>query len=42
MPIEKDFDNKRVVVVGGSSGVGLSMVERYWFNVTVISTQKGR
>ena len=27
MPPEKDFDNKRVVIVGGSSGIGLAVAE---------------
>jgi NAD(P)-dependent dehydrogenase (short-subunit alcohol dehydrogenase family) len=28
MPPEKDFDNKRVVIVGGSSGIGLAVAEQ--------------
>jgi NAD(P)-dependent dehydrogenase (short-subunit alcohol dehydrogenase family) len=28
MPPEKDFDNKRVVIVGGSSGIGLAVAEK--------------
>ena len=28
MPAEKDFDNKRVVIVGGSSGIGLAIAEK--------------
>jgi NAD(P)-dependent dehydrogenase (short-subunit alcohol dehydrogenase family) len=28
MPTEKDFYNKRVVIVGGSSGIGLAVAER--------------
>ena len=28
MPTEKDFDNKRVVIVGGSSGIGLAIAEK--------------
>jgi NAD(P)-dependent dehydrogenase (short-subunit alcohol dehydrogenase family) len=28
MPTEKDFDNKRVVIVGGSSGIGLAVAEQ--------------
>jgi hypothetical protein len=27
MPPEKDFDNERVVIVGGSSGIGLAVAE---------------
>ena len=27
MPTDKDFDNKRVVIVGGSSGIGLAVAE---------------
>jgi len=28
MPPEKDFDNKRVIIVGGSSGIGLAVAEK--------------
>src|ERR1700733_14459022 len=28
MLLEKDFDNKRVVIVGGSSGIGLAVAEQ--------------
>src|SRR5258707_4394978 len=28
MPTEKDFANKRVVIVGGSSGIGLAAAEK--------------
>jgi NAD(P)-dependent dehydrogenase (short-subunit alcohol dehydrogenase family) len=28
MPPEKDFDNKRVIIVGGSSGIGLAVAEQ--------------
>ena len=28
MPTEKEFDNKRVVIVGGSSGIGLAVAEQ--------------
>jgi NAD(P)-dependent dehydrogenase (short-subunit alcohol dehydrogenase family) len=28
LPPEKDFDNKRVVIVGGSSGIGLAVAEK--------------
>lgn len=28
VPAEKDFDNKRVVIVGGSSGIGLAVAEK--------------
>jgi NAD(P)-dependent dehydrogenase (short-subunit alcohol dehydrogenase family) len=28
MPTEKDFENKRVVIVGGSSGIGLAVAEK--------------
>jgi NAD(P)-dependent dehydrogenase (short-subunit alcohol dehydrogenase family) len=28
MPPEKDFDNKRVVIVGGSSGIGFAVAEK--------------
>jgi NAD(P)-dependent dehydrogenase (short-subunit alcohol dehydrogenase family) len=28
MPTEKDFDKKRVVIVGGSSGIGLAVAEK--------------
>jgi len=28
MPPEKDFDNKRVVIAGGSSGIGLAVAEK--------------
>jgi NAD(P)-dependent dehydrogenase (short-subunit alcohol dehydrogenase family) len=45
MPIEKDFDNKRVVVVGGSSGVGLAVAEKAALQgaeVIIVSSSAGR
>jgi NAD(P)-dependent dehydrogenase (short-subunit alcohol dehydrogenase family) len=45
MPTEKDFDNKRVVVVGGSSGVGLAVAEKAALQgaeVIIVSSSAGR
>ena len=45
MPTEKDLDNKRVVVVGGSSGVGLAVAEKAALQgaeVIIVSSSAGR
>ena len=45
MPTEKDFDNKRVVVVGGWSGVGLAVAEKAALQgaeVIIVSSSAGR
>jgi NAD(P)-dependent dehydrogenase (short-subunit alcohol dehydrogenase family) len=45
MPTEKDFDNKRVVVVGGSSGVGFAVAEKAALQgaeVIIVSSSAGR
>ena len=45
MPTEKDFENKRVVVVGGSSGVGLAVAEKVALQgaeVIIVSSSAGR
>ena len=42
---QKDFDNKRVVVVGGSSGVGLAVAEKaalQGVEVIIVSSSAGR
>jgi NAD(P)-dependent dehydrogenase (short-subunit alcohol dehydrogenase family) len=45
MPTEKDFDNKRVVIVGGSSGIGLAVAEKAALQgaeVIIVSSSAGR
>jgi len=45
MPTDKDFDNKRVVIVGGSSGIGLAVAERAALQgaeVVIVSGNAGR
>src|SRR6266700_3673470 len=45
MPPEKDFDNERVVIVGGSSGIGLAVAEEVALqgaDVVIVSTNAER
>jgi NAD(P)-dependent dehydrogenase (short-subunit alcohol dehydrogenase family) len=45
MPPEKDFDNKRVVIVGGSSGIGFAVAEKVGLqgaDVVIVSSNAER
>jgi len=45
MPRENGFDNKRVVIVGGSSGIGFAVAEEpasHGANVVIVSSNAER
>ena len=45
MPRENGFENKRVVIIGGSSGIGLAVAKEaasQGANVVIVSSNAGR